>query len=701
MEQEQDIQAIRQQALEQAGNFIIGNQLLIQSLTGIRGVNIKVGPGFATSMENGDVTVDPSFFIEQDYKPEWCTYGLMHELAAHLRGMVLDPKHAEEVTEFYKQGQEYAVFANIFEDIAGNRRMHQLLPTMADVAKDVYENKLFEEADLTKEPRHLQFLYGLIRESMIGEGDTVISDEVMYAMDELRNYGHIKKEDALEYVCNPNIPEKKRWKILQKVVWPVYERLLEKDIQDRDEQKKSEQNNQNNQGKQGNQSDSGQSQGQNQEGESGQNQSGESQNNSEVEQQNSGQSSGAGQEGDQQEQQNGGGGGGSDGEHKHSHGRGDVDKSKAGDEFSENYEDYWNSHPEVLTEEQHKEVEEFIKDQIENGNATVDPEQDESKEQSDSNQNDKSKGGSSEKGGVPPSQEVIRALEITAGAPYEVIQAYRRDLDRLWPLIENIEEFYEQIISDRLTIDTKTKRYQDEGTINPDQMVDAYMAIRSGRDEGAVYQETEISTERVPDSGGFDFYLGIDVSGSMGGQKSVVATESAVVLVEGLASCHQKVIEAQKEHGIELGLDVATSVLVFGEGAETLKPNGEMLDESERMHIYQRAQNADGRATEDYLALETILEEVREKTDIESKRRKKIVVMVTDGGSSNSTRARKVVEELRQEGVVVIGVGIDSSAATSLYAPTGKQINGVTDLPDTLVDIVKDQIRQGILERKS
>lgn len=75
--------------------------------------------------------------------------------------------------------------------------------------------------------------------------------------------------------------------------------------------------------------------------------------------------------------------------------------------------------------------------------------------------------------------------------------------------------------------------------------------------------------------------------------------------------------------------------------------------------------------------------------------------MVTDGGSSNSTRARKVIEELRQEDVVVIGVGIDSSAATSLYAPTGKQINGVTDLPDTLVDIVKDQIRQGILERKS
>lgn len=682
-----DRQAITEQARQQAAEFVEGNQMLIQGLTGLKGVSVRVGEGFTTNMETGEVTVDPSFFVEDEYRAEWCTYGMMHELVAHLRGKVTSPELTEEQTAFGNEGEEKAVFLNVFDDIAGNRRMHQLLPTMEGVARDVYDQRLTPGGDYTSSPRHMQFLDSLLRESMVGDGDTEVSDDVARAIDELRHFGRIRKQDAIEYVCNPNIAAKKRWKILQKVVYPVYERLLEQDLKDQENQQ--------------GEGDSDQGQGGSQQnpqpgsGEQGPQQKQPDQSAAEEQQ------SGGGQQQEQEEQGDGSGAAG-----HHNHGKSGVAPTKAGEVFHEEYEEYWDKHPEMLDEEQHEELEDFVDQMLESGKAEAEedgdaPSSGAGADQNGGNQEQKGKQKGGDGAGDPVDDLVRKALEAAANAPYQVIQEYRSNLDRLWPLVEDIETFYEQIISDRVTVLSKTVRYQDEGDINPDQIAQAYIASRRGFDEGAVYQEVETSVERVPDSGGFDFFLAIDTSGSMAGNKAEIAAESAMVITEGLSSSHQRVLEAQEEHGVELGLDVATNVKIFGEFLETLKPSGEMLDEAERMRIFKRTQDATGGTTADYLALEDIHKEIADSRDDATQAgRKKIVIVVTDGVSSNPTRARKAVEELQDEKVVVIGVGIASNAATDLYRPNGRKIDNVEELPEALIDVVKEQIQAGVLERK-
>jgi uncharacterized protein YegL len=683
---------------------VLENQLLIQSLAGLRGVTIGVGGGFATSLETGAVTVDPSFFVEQDYRPEWCTYGLVHELVAHLREMVTEPDLTKQKKDFYGMGQEYAVFANVFDDIAGNKRMHQVLPTMADVAKDVYKAKLTPDADMTEDPRHTQFLFGLLRESMVEEGDTILSQEVQDAIDGLRAYG-ANKEDAIAYVSNPNIHPAKRWRILQKVIWPVYEALLDKDMQDNEanqQDSSSQENEQSQSSSGGEQKNDGEAQSNgSSDGGEGQAQGPES-----GEQSQGGGDQADGAQGNQSGETDGsatnenGQGGGKKPHHGHSHGSGR--RTKAGDMFGEAYEDYWKTHPEILNEEQSQEVKDLIDKLVKEGRAEIEQTPEDAGRDSSEKSDNKNNGPSSNsKEGAEAQDSVIRALEAMTGFSYETIQEYRTTLERLWPIVDDLERFFDEIIGERLTAAYKQRRYLDEGVLNGDMLAGAVAGIRSGGEVGAIYSDISEEILLAPDSGGFDFYLLVDRSTSMSGQKMKLAAEATMAIVEGLASCHQKVLAAQNAFGVELGLDVATNVMLFGDNVEVLKPTGEQLSEEERMTIFTRTKQVEG-GTGDYLALEKVLKEIEDGEEGSfAKDRKKVIIVVTDGQSGNVQRARTTVDKLRQHAqTVVMGIGIGADDATRLYSPDGQRVDRIDVLADVLVQIVKSQIASGVLSAR-
>lgn len=203
-------------------------------------VGITVGRGWATDLETGDVTADPRFFIEKGYTPDMAAYATMHEVAAHLREIIREPTLTREVIGFVRQGKAQSIFHNIFSDVAGNNFIHATLPATKETAKELYEQKLFRETDFTDtgslQPRHLQFLYKIIRQEMIEDSDTAVFPEVDQLIDEFRNFQGtgdlIKYSTAVATGEREDMPAKERFDIWTKVIYPKYLELLAMDKQD-------------------------------------------------------------------------------------------------------------------------------------------------------------------------------------------------------------------------------------------------------------------------------------------------------------------------------------------------------------------------------------------------------------------------------------------------------------------------------------
>ncbi len=203
------------------------------------------GAGMGTDPRTGDVLVDPRFFFEAGYtSSEQASYGILHETAAHVRNAVTNPLFNDRVIAFAERGKPQAIFNNIFEDIAGNNLIHAVLPRMRGVAAQLYGERLFDETDYTKFPRHLQFLYKTIRQEMIPDSETTVLPEVDEAIAGLRDYKGqgdvIKYSTAVAKSARKAMGSEERFAIWKGIVYPEYEKLLEQDRQDPDRQDNSE-----------------------------------------------------------------------------------------------------------------------------------------------------------------------------------------------------------------------------------------------------------------------------------------------------------------------------------------------------------------------------------------------------------------------------------------------------------------------------
>jgi hypothetical protein len=201
-------------------------------------LSITIGGRWQTNMETGEVTADPRFFVERGYTPDMSVYATLHEVAAHLRELATEPRLTEKVIAFVKQGKAQSIFHNVFSDIAGNNLIHAVLPkTMPDVAEQLYRDKLFQETDYSEiEPRHLQFLYKLIRQEMVPDSQTIVLPEVNEAIAGLRDYQGkgdlVKYSTAVARSRREIMRPDEKFRIWTELIYPVYEKLLEQDKKD-------------------------------------------------------------------------------------------------------------------------------------------------------------------------------------------------------------------------------------------------------------------------------------------------------------------------------------------------------------------------------------------------------------------------------------------------------------------------------------
>jgi hypothetical protein len=519
-------------------------------------LDMEAGAGMAADPATGDVLLDPRFFHkDKQTTPDQASYGIMHETVAHIKRITNSPKLAETVERFItdpRTGQvdkARHIFDNILEDVDGNRSIHAMLPRMERVGKDMYENRLFKETDYQASPRHLQFLYKILRTAMVPDQEVTVLPEVDEALASLRDFQG--QGDVIDYSTAPSVSaterlsDEQRFTIWRRVIYPVYEALLEQDRQDPNMQDQ-------------------------QQSESGEGQEGQSGESNQDSQQQPGESS----SGQQSGQPSSG-------------------KPSDNERFGSHYDDYeQHRHQNPMHDHDHDVLHDHAKQ--EQQATSQSPNQAKRQRERRLDERVKAETGHSLHEKRQYDAEIERwrgVIDEMRGVYASIITdriAEKRVLSRK-PQIEGAV-----LHPDRLAqtiIDLRSDIGQPE----------AFRDYQRERAPGQSIGETD-----------YIFLLDVSGSMQQDGKSEAAAT-STVIVLEGLAALQRDVEAAERETGLDLELDIRTAIYAFGEESTCLKPLSKTLSNKERLDSYAAVSQPDDGYTRDYLALEEVLQLLQDK----------------------------------------------------------------------------------------
>jgi hypothetical protein len=301
---------------KEAQKFIDSRKRLFATFAKDISLSFKVAGGFFIDLEKGEVNLDAKWFSEKDFSQTQIFWACLHELGhfcdlnADPEGMMknfeyirkqarktgakilkkweekygesdpefvenlkkqkpINPRKPEKGTMNAAESSAYKIhhtFYNIFDDINDNSNIAGKAPAFEketeggrEIAR-LYQEKLFAQKDYSKLPRHLQFLYKLIREEMVSDEETILSDEVFETMG--RKIMFQGREYPPQEIVENFIKPKKnrdtlagqRYFILQKTLEPIFEELLMKDLDEWDPKKPEKQDGQKQKGEDGGES---------------------------------------------------------------------------------------------------------------------------------------------------------------------------------------------------------------------------------------------------------------------------------------------------------------------------------------------------------------------------------------------------------------------------------------------------------------
>ena len=288
------------------------------------------------------------------------------------------------------------------------------------------------------------------------------------------------------------------------------------------------------------------------------------------------------------------------------------------------------------------------------------------------------------------------------------MQEYRRIAEALQKIVnpetnvsvmEELKNLFSRIISKRLKEKLAPKYPVEEGDelADPAQLVSD---VKSGNLSPKVWEDTEIKERKGDKFGEVEITLICDRSSSMtdgNGQKAVEQRNSAVLMMEVLKDFAEMCDEEKMK--VDKPLLVKSEIYSFASSSEDktpLKKMGKELGEAERINVLKKLFDLPG-STTDFNCLEAI----NEGLDNETKQKiaigelKKIVFVFTDGGSDSVARVQKALKGLRDDGIVVVGIGLTEAGepAKTTYAPNAQVVNNVIDLPIVLGELLKEHLK--------
>jgi len=292
------------------------------------------------------------------------------------------------------------------------------------------------------------------------------------------------------------------------------------------------------------------------------------------------------------------------------------------------------------------------------------------------------------------------------GVEKKDLQEYRKIIESLEKitnpetdvsLIEELRNLFSRIIAKRIKPRQSPKYPVEEGDelTDPAQLV---ADVKSGNLQPKVWEDTEIREKKGERFGEVEITIVCDRSSSMTeGQKAVEQRKSAVLVMEVLKE-FSDMCEEEKMN-VDKPLEVRSEVYTFAGKSEDkipLKKMSKDLGEAERVNVLKKLHDLPG-ITTDFSCLEAISVALDSETEnkIKAGELKKIVIVFTDGGSDDPEKVQGTLKELREAGVVAIGLGITESGKPVLatYEPNALVVEDVSKLPIVLGDLLKEHLK--------
>jgi len=504
----------------------------------------------------------------------------------------------------------------------------------AVIEQKMYKEDLFENTDFTGEPKHLQLPMAMLREARVPDELCTVAPEVRSAIDEIKAVAARDGTTLMDVIKHPDTPMSSRLRIQERFIWPKVEQLLEQDTEE-DKKKKGE-------------------------GEPGDGDKGE--------EQGEGKPSDSSQEGSGAKPKKGK----SD---KPTKGKG---KGEPADDpnkrFEKAYDKADEQMPHAVPIDQIKKALKEWKEAKGNPLDTAD-------------------------------QEYANAL----GVKKEDLQRYRKLAEQMHNIrnpetnqsvIDDLRDLIARIIAKRQKERPAPQYPVEEGDelADPAELV---TQVKVGNFEPKVWETQEIKVQKGKRFGTVEITLIGDRSTSMNdgdGSKGIEQQKAVVLFMEAINEFAE--LARAEAVNLEKPLSVKSEVYTFqssGEDAVPLKRMSEDLSEKDRISVATKVGTFTG-STTDFVPLESISRSIGDETlrAIQEGELKKIVIVFTDGGSDKAPRVATILERLRGQGVVVIGIGITESGAPALttYAPEAK----LAETADKLASVLAETLREHLAD---
>lgn len=231
----EDKETLDQKAIFNSENFFAQYGQAIEDYAEDRGLTFRRGSQWAIDMEKGKATYDPRFFAEKGYSAGEAMWATCHEVE-HFRDWRRDPETYSRLFARFKHRRRLHILYNCLDDILVNRQVDKRFPVHQPTKKSLYREKLFPGNDYSQKPKHLQFVYSLLREKMLPEEILTLSPEVRAEIEKLKNIDKTGT-DLTELVSDPEAKPADRYEIIRDYLEPIYEKFFQEDVEEKKKQK--------------------------------------------------------------------------------------------------------------------------------------------------------------------------------------------------------------------------------------------------------------------------------------------------------------------------------------------------------------------------------------------------------------------------------------------------------------------------------
>jgi len=225
-----------QKAMQKAAKFFSENEQAICDYAQQAGLIFERGDHWSIDMQTGRGTFDPKFFVKRGYTEAESMWATCHEIE-HFRDWKKDTKAYANLFTRTEKERRLDLLYRYVNNIMANREENRRFPAHRETLEYLYEDKLFPRINYVKSPRHLQFIYALVRETVLPWEELALSPEVRAAIDKLKNIDG-EGTDLILLASDPTAKPQDRFDLIQDYIEPVFEQFFQEDVREYKEKKR-------------------------------------------------------------------------------------------------------------------------------------------------------------------------------------------------------------------------------------------------------------------------------------------------------------------------------------------------------------------------------------------------------------------------------------------------------------------------------